>query len=100
MGWIMRFDWESLSGRGVVVPLEEGAGGSCCCLLMLEGVELRGGGDARVPLDVVLARRFEEVIVERLREGGSGGRDLSLSNPNFRPTLWVTAAAAAAKSEE
>jgi hypothetical protein len=55
----------------------------------LAGVECWRGGDAPAPVDVVLARRFENVVGERLREGGRGGRDLSLSN--LLPTLEVIA---------
>jgi hypothetical protein len=53
--------------------------------MRLAGVECCRGGDVLEPVDVVLARRFEKVVGERLREGGRGGRDLSLSN--FLPTL-------------
>jgi hypothetical protein len=39
-----------------------------------------GAGNVAAPVNEDLALRFENVIGERLREGGRGGRDLSLSN--------------------
>ena len=51
-------------------------------------------------LEIVLARRFEEVIVARLSEGGRGGRDLSLSTLLLRPTVVDEVRAAPAKSDD
>lgn len=67
-----RFDWGSLSGLGVVVGFAS--------KLPLAGVECIKGGEVPDTFTNVLARRFEEVIAVRLREGGRGGSDLSLSN--------------------
>jgi hypothetical protein len=64
----MRLDCASFRGRGVA------------WLKMLAGAVCWRAGDVAAPVDVVLALRFENVVGVRLRDGGRGGRDLSLSN--------------------